>query len=253
MKVNKIIHTSTLLFLLLLVTGACRKNEPEPEPTVIGIIEVDLSADKNLIRKKEALIGNFVTDGLSDILRQKDYEFDFCLINSGAIRYDEQKRPSAIYPAGSITNENILEMFPFGDVPVIVSMSGNQLKEVLERGVAQLPLAKGPFLQLSEEIRITVDTLAAEQQLNTDGTAVISPGARITSIEINGLNYDPTGIYKVLVINFLADGEDGFVTFNSIPAGQKQYFSEYISAFMIEYVILNTPITAILDGRITFD
>src|SRR5688572_27156771 len=141
MKAIKYIQFSMFMLILALNLGGCRKNEPKPEATVIGIVEVDLDANKNLIRKKEALIGNFVTDGLSSIMRQKDYVFDFCLINSGAIRYDEENRPSAIYPAGSITNENILEMFPFGDVPVIVSMTGTQLKEVLERGVAQLPLA----------------------------------------------------------------------------------------------------------------
>lgn len=240
-----------ILFVFLLLT-ACRKNEQEPEPTIIGEITIPLDANVEVVRKKEALIGNFITEALSEIVRSKGNELDFCLINSGSIRYDEQKRPSGIYPAGSITNNDIIEMLPFGDVATIVTVTGSQLKEILERSVAQYPLAKGPFLQLSEEIRIKVDTLAAEQQLNATETAIISPGSRITSILINGNPYEPTANYKVLVINFLANGEDGFVTFNSIPDSQKERFTEYIYSYVNEFVILNTPISVVLDGRIEF-
>lgn len=252
MKKYKVIKIINLVLLAVVVLASCRKNEPEPEPTIIGELTVALDANVDVVRKKEALIGNFITEALSQTVRSKGHELDFCLINSGSIRFDEQKRPNGIYPSGSITNNDIIEMLPFGDVTTIVTLTGNQLKEILERSVAQYPLAKGPFLQLSEEIRITVDTLAAEQQLNATETAIISPGARITSIKINGNPYEPSANYKVLVINFLASGEDGFVTFNSIPDSQKEVFTEYIFGYVNEYVILNSPITTVLDGRIEF-
>lgn len=252
MKLFKHLLVLMVVFTTSIILFSCRKNEEPPAPTVIGELTVAFDANDELIRKKEALIGNFITDGLSETIRLKGHELDFCLINAGAIRFDPQSRPSGIYPAGPITNNDIIEMLPFGDVAVIVTMTGTQLKEVLERSVAQYPLAKGPFLQLSKEIRITIDTLAAEQQLNAEETAIVSPGERITSIQINGSPYVPASIYKVLVISFMSDGNDGFVTFNSIPATQKIVFPDYLYSYITEYVIINTPITSVLDGRIQF-
>lgn len=240
------------IVLITSILNSCRKNEEPPAPVVIGEITVALDANAEIIRKKEALTGNFVTDALSETIRFKGHELEFCLINSGSIRYNTQKRPSGIYPAGSITNNDVIEMLPFGDIAVIVTMTGTQLKEVLERSVAQYPLAKGPFMQLSKEIRISIDTLAAEQQLNAEGTAIISPGARISSIEINGIPYDQSSNYKVLVINFISNGNDGFVTFNSIPTSQKIVLPDNIYSYVTDYVIVNSPITPILDGRIQF-
>lgn len=242
---------SFILALVLIFVG-CRKNEPGQEATVIGSMTMDLDASKNLIRKKEALIGNFVTDAIAETVRTKGHIFDFFVINSGAIRFDQLERPSGIYPAGNITNQDIDEMLPFGDLAVIVTLTGTQIKEILERSVAQLPLAQGPFLQISKELRIEVDTLAAEQQINVEGTAIVSPGERITSIKINDVTYDPEGIYRVLVINFIADGGDGYVTLKNLPSAQKVILTEFLSAYVKEYVIINSPITTVLDGRITY-
>lgn len=243
------------LFAILLVgisISSCRKNEPEPEPVVIGFINVDLDANKNLIRKKEALIGNFVSEGIIEIVRSKGYEIDLCLINSGGIRYSEETRPSAIYPAGNITNGDIDEMLPFGDIAVIVEVTGSQLKEILERSVAQYPEAKGAFAQLSKEIRIVVDSLANEQQIDLSGSTIISPGERITSIKINDIDYDPIGIYHILVTNFMAEGGDGYVTMKNIPSSKKVVLSDFISSYIKEYIIINSPITPVLDGRIEY-
>lgn len=241
-----------LLSLCCFVLTMCRKNEPEPEITVIGVINADLNATENIVRKKEALIGDFVTDGLSNTMKLKGYVFDFCVINSGSIRFNKQDRPSGIYSSGSITSSEINEMLPFGDVPVLVTLTGAELKQFLERSVAQYPLAKGPFLQISKELRILIDTLGSEQQLNTTETSIISSGNRIVSIEINGISYDPITEYKVLTINFLAQGDDGYVTFKNIPASKKEVLIDYISGYIAEYVILNTPINVVLDGRIKF-
>ncbi len=243
-------YSATVLMLLLLL--GCRKNEPKQEAIVIGSINMSMSAEEDLIRTQEALIGNFVADGLAEAVRSKGYEIDFCLVNSGAIRFDQQLRPDGIYPSGDITNSTIEEMLPFGNVPVIVQVTGSQLKKILERSVAKLPLAKGSFLQLSKEIRIKVDPMAAEQQLNPQETAIVSEGSRIVSININGFPYDPEAIYKVLLNEFIAQGGDGFVTLNAVSPNNKVYLPNYISTYLIDYVIINSPITVQLDGRIEF-
>lgn len=241
---------------MIIFTGvllcSCRKNEPESEAVVIGYFSVDLDANKDLIRKQESLIGNFVCDGIIETVRLKGHEIDLCLINSGGIRFDEENRPSGIYPAGNVTNSDIDEMLPFGDIAVLVEVNGSQLKEILERSVAQYPLAKGAFLQLSKEIRIVVDTLAAEQQLDPSEMTIVSPGERIVSIKINGLDYDPTGIYMILVTNFFSEGGDGFVTLRNISSTKKEVLPDYLSSYIKDYVIINSPITPVLDGRIQF-
>jgi 2',3'-cyclic-nucleotide 2'-phosphodiesterase (5'-nucleotidase family) len=174
------------------------------------------------------------------------------VVNAGSIRYSASKRANGIYPAGIITSEMVDEMLPFGDATVLVKLTGKEVKSVFERAAAQYPLAKGPFLQVSKEIQVTIDTNQSPQIINIDGSMIISPGNRISSIKIQEVMIDSSAVYTVAFPDFIAEGNDGYVTLRNIPAVLKDNLFENQSNAIKEYIILNTPVTPVIENRLKF-
>lgn len=242
-----------VLFLgSLFLLGSCQKRDRSPQPKVIGTLLVDLNANKIVVRKKESLIGNMILDALKNDLENKSKPVDFFIANGGGIRFSETKRPNGIYAAGDFTAEMADEMLPFGSTNVIVKMTGRQLKEVFERSLAQYPLPQGPFLQVSKELQIVVDTTRSPQVLDITNSTIVSRGSRIISIKINSVSIDSLKEYRVGTSSYLAEGNDGYVTFKSISNELKEYIGEDQANALKEYVITNTPINPIIEGRIVF-
>lgn len=246
----------TILMIGILIASllaGCRKSNPEPEEIILGELAVDLNANENVVRKREAKYGNFVCDAIDYYINYKGYAFDFVVYNGGGLRFNPESRPDGIYHAGKLSNVDLDEMLPFGNAHVIVTMTGEEIKIMFERGIAQYPLAKGPFLQLSNQVEVTYDTLAQPQLLNIDQTAISTPGARVTGIKIEGIDIDPIAEYRVIVNNFLAEGNDGFVVFNSIPDAKKEYIDGYEVNALKEYVQVYSPVIVDLTNRIIFN
>ncbi len=244
-----------LLMLLFIVSGlifSCRKSDGKPTSTEIGTSSIDLNAKETYIRKSEAEIGNFICDALKIYYENKGEQVDFVLINGGNIRYNSQLRPDGIYPKGMITSEMVDEMLPFENTSYIVQITGQQLKEILERSVAQYPLAKGPFLQCSKEIKYKIDTLQTPQILNIEETVIESPGHRIDSIYVNGTSYVPNKVYYVLFSDYIAEGNDGFVTLKNMAIIYKKKFSDNQTNAVKDYIIINGIIEPKKEGRIFF-
>ncbi|MES2589755.1 MAG: 5'-nucleotidase [Bacteroidota bacterium] len=239
----------SFIFLSIL---SCRKSDGKPSSTEIGSSVVDLDANTNLIRKKEALIGNFVCDALKIYFEEKGEVIDFVLVNGGNIRFNTQERPNGIYPKGILTSEMMDEMLPFENASYLVQVTGNQLKEILERSLAQYPLAKGPFMQCSKELSFKIDTLNAPQILNIDETSIQSHGSRIDSIFVNGISVLPNAVYNVLLPDYIAEGNDGYVTLRNISPSLKKYLSDYQASALKDYVLVNSPIEPKIEGRIVF-
>lgn len=243
-----------LVFVLsfLLSFNSCKKRERVQNSTPLGTLMIDLNANEDVIRKKESLIGNLVADAFKKEYDGKNMPVDFVLVNGGSIRFSLLKRPNGIYPAGVFTSEMADEILPFGNTNVSVKVTGKQLKAILERALAQYPLAKGPFMQVSKEVQILVDTTQAPQVLNIDQTAIVFQGNRIVSIKINSIECDSLTEYKVGVSDFIADGNDGYVTFKNIPSSLKVNLGEDQVNALKEYVIINSPIEPKIEGRILF-
>jgi len=249
----KALRTVSFGFILMTCFSGCCKNDFE-EPVALGQCTVDLNASKSEVRTKETLIGNIIADAMKADALRKGYEVDFAFENGGGIRFNQENRPSGIYNAGLITSEMVDEMLPFGNSNTIVSITGKELKSILERSVAQLPLAQGPFLQLSKEIKIIIDTSKAPQVIDelTEPNAIIYNGNRIQSIKINNSEYDSLKTYRVVTSDFIAAGEDGYVSFKRISSGKKIFLGEDQTGAVKEYIILNTPLSPSLEGRIVF-
>lgn len=113
------------------------------------------------------------------------------LMNPGGIRADLK--------AGQLTFGDLFAVQPFDNGLVKMTLTGAQLKAVLEQ---QFPAAGDKILQVSG-IRETYDKTRAE-------------GDRITSLTLaDGTAIDPAASYAVACNSFLATGGDGFTVFKA--------------------------------------
>ena len=157
--------------------GPVRNSDDEDESPV-----ADLIADAQLFATKAADRG----------------DADLSFINSGGVRSD--LTPEA---DGSITYGQIFALQPFGNNLVVKTLTGAQLKLLLEqqftdengRGV------KRPSILIpSANFRFAYDLSRPA-------------GQRIVRMTLNGKAIRPDGRYRVTVNNFLASGGDGYTEF----------------------------------------
>jgi 5'-nucleotidase len=108
------------------------------------------------------------------------------------------RAPLTPAPDGSVTFGMIHAAQPFGNQLVTMTMTGADLKAVLEQGFAD----SGPeqFLTPSAGFAYRIDRAAA-------------PGARVSGITLDGRPIDMAARYRVTVSDFLAAGGDGFSVF----------------------------------------
>lgn len=113
-------------------------------------------------------------------------------MNPGGIRSNIE----CTAPPCTVTFGQAFTMQPFGNSLVVMTLTGAQLKALLE---SQLKGATGEatFLQPSEGFTYTWQSDAA-------------PGERVRDVSVEGEPLDPAKGYRVTVNSFLAEGGDGF-------------------------------------------
>ncbi|MFJ4173533.1 ExeM/NucH family extracellular endonuclease [Microbacterium sp. NPDC089696] len=176
------------------------------EADVLGAVKVgDITADFNRARQSngsenrggESTIGNFVAD-----VQKWSTGADIAIMNPGGIRANLTYASSnANDPDGNVTYREAATVQPFANTLVTLTLTGAQLKGVLEEQWQPAGAAR-PFLKLglSEGLVYTYDPTAAQ-------------GSRITSITLNGTPIDASASYTVAANSFLAAGGDNFFTF----------------------------------------
>jgi 5'-nucleotidase len=119
------------------------------------------------------------------------------LVNSTGVRVS--------LPAGDIKYEDAFAMMPFGNNLVVMTLTGAQLKAVIEQQYA-LPvrqgLARPAALAPSAGFTYAVDLTRPQ-------------GNRVIEVRLNGKTIDPARPYRVVVNNYLASGGDGLTTFTA--------------------------------------
>ena len=112
-------------------------------------------------------------------------------INSGGVRTDLVPRAD-----GSITYGQIFALEPFGNTLVVRTITGAQLKALLEHQFDAQGL-RPSVLVPSANFHFTYDLSRPE-------------GSRIVAMTLDGKPIDPDGRYRVTINNFLASGGDGY-------------------------------------------
>ncbi|PIP79783.1 MAG: hypothetical protein COW84_08790 [Gammaproteobacteria bacterium CG22_combo_CG10-13_8_21_14_all_40_8] len=247
-------------FLLLALLGCSADNtvpRPEFSSKVIGFTNVPLDARKPIVRGGEAVLGNLVSDAILFDTLNKGELVDGVISNGGNIRFDSNRHPDGIYPAGELTEDDAFEILPFANTGIIVDITGAELKSTFERGVNNVPvigddLGSGAFLQVSKNFVIVVDTSRPAQIVDqlSDTSSIISEGERIQSILIDGIEINPEATYKILFSNFIANGGDSFVALGNIPDPRKKDLGEDLAFALKNYITSLGTVNPQIENRI---
>jgi len=195
----------------------------------VGETRVDLDGDRGRVRTRETNLGNLIADAM--LWRAADAGAQIAIQNGGGIR--------ASIPAGPITLAQAMEVLPFGNYLVVLTLTGEQVIAALENGVSQVERVAGRFPQVAG-LRYTWDPAKPA-------------GQRIVSVEVlTDEGFRPIGAkttYAVVTNNFLAGGGDGYDMFRAaqdaivLGFGDAETFADYLRA--------HSPVLPAVEGRIT--
>ena len=148
---------------------------------------------------------------------KKFFDADFSIQNGGGVRIDLAKGP--------ITVDTIYQVLPFKNILVQMSLTGAEVKAVLEDTMDNIANGGTGGYPYSGGLRWDVDLTQAK-------------GSRLSNLEV--LNddgtyqaLDMTKTYQVATIDFLADGQDGYTTFGTITGDRRvEVGLDYAEAFL---------------------
>ena len=206
---------------------------------LIGHFNGPIDARHKTVRSGEAPIGNFITDSL----RWKAGT-DVAIINSGGIR------GNVIYPAGEFSERSLADLLPFGDRIFALTLTGKELRWVLEVSASALTreegddydpsarLHKGSFLQVSG-LKVVYDLSAPPTLMKDD--RVVTLGSRLKSLSVlkdgRWRDIEDGESYTVATTGWMVNGGDGekYEVLRGAPRVETPYFDtdifiEYLSA-----------------------
>lgn len=152
---------------------------------------------------------------------------DFAFTNLGGVRAEISE--------GEITPRDIFDVLPFGNRVVVINMTGEFLKTVMEWRV------KG--------MRAGVIMSGARIVFNRNRPDF----DRITTFEIGGETLDPNKIYKVATTDYIAEGNIGLEILKTVPQEDIYYTGVMVRSMVTSYVKKNSPLNPRIDGRWTED
>ncbi|WP_135663314.1 bifunctional metallophosphatase/5'-nucleotidase [Halorhabdus rudnickae] len=196
----------------------------------IGRTETTLDAREKVVRREESNLGNYVAEKMRNHL---DADVDVALMNGGGIRTDSQYEP------GTLTQRDIVNIFPFGNRLTVLEVTGETLLATLENGVSEVERLSGRFPQVAG-MEYTYD-------MNNE------VGDRITEVTVNGEAIDPDATYSLATNNFVSGGGDGYEMLADVPRILKPVNGPLLSSLLIRRIEAETPIAPERDGRITIN
>ena len=194
----------------------------------VGRTDVTLDMKSENVRTRETNMGNFIADAFRQATGA-----DVALVNGGSIRAD------ATIKAGALTKRDVLSILPFNNKVVKIQITGAVLRKALEHGVASIGTEAQPgrFPQVSG-IRFEYD-------------ATRKPGARVTSITVNGKPLDDRGTYTLAASNYVVkDGGDGYDMFRDAPLVIRPEEGPSESDILQKAIAAVPSIAPSLDGRV---
>lgn len=175
-------------------------------------------------------LGNLIADAQQAAsLTASNQGSDFTLMNPGGVRADLQTNSN-----NQITFGDVFAVQPFGNSIVTLSLTGQQIRELLEQQWSGANADRPRILQPSKELSYAY---------KKDATAV----PRATQIMISGQALMDSKSYRVTVNSFIADGGDNFTVLtkgtNRVGGGQDVDALE-------KYINQNSPVQAPETNRI---
>ncbi|HRQ56332.1 MAG TPA: 5'-nucleotidase C-terminal domain-containing protein [Azoarcus taiwanensis] len=157
---------------------------------------------------------------------------DLSLQNGGGVRVD--------LAVGNITVGNIYTVLPFRNTLVRLTMTGAEVKSAIEDAMDAVVNGSTGSYPYAGGLRWHVDLGQAR-------------GSRVSNLEIRGLGdiwlpLNPAGTYRVITNDFIADGQDGYLTLGTIDGDRRvDTFLAYADSFLQyarENLVLMRPATS---------
>ena len=136
---------------------------------------------------------------------------------------------------GQVTYAEAFKVQPFSNSLVTLTLTGAQLKAVLEQQAIAGSDYTGRMLQISASLTYT-------------WTKSAPLGSKVSNLMINGVAVDPAASYRVTVNNFLAGGGDGFT---ALLAGTDLLTGMIDLDAFVAYLSDNSPVPPGPKNRIT--
>ena len=209
-----------------LVPESARQLLAQYTPAVDSITKpvVGYSARRMDADRPESALSNLIADILVDAGQDYGEKPDFGICNMGGIR--------ASLPEGEVTFGDVLEVAPFQNKIVFVTLSGadvlalfNQIASVGGEGV-------------SKEVRL-----------------VMTPQRQLLDARISGVNVDPQKDYRIATIDYVAQGNDRMEAFKQkkderCPQGERTDMRFVISDYFTSKMKVGEKVDARIEGRI---
>jgi 5'-nucleotidase len=201
---------------------------------VVGSITADIKRGGNM---DESALGDVIADAqLAATAPTGAGGAVIALTNPGGIRTDLlYAQISGGELPGQVTYAEAFAVQPFSNSLVTMTLTGAQLKAVLEQQATAGSDGSGRMLQIS-------------YSLTYSWSAAAPVGSKVSDIKINGVAIDPAASYRVTVNNFLAGGGDGFT---ALTTGTDLLTGMIDLDAFVAYITANSPIAPGPQNRIT--
>ena len=220
----------------------------------VGFFESPVDAQKRTLRVREMPLGDFMADGL-----RWRFKTDVGLVNGGSLRGDR------IFPAGEVSEKNLTEILPFGNGIEVVTVTGMQLRQIMELSASALivegehfdpafRVPDGGFLQISG-LKVVYDLREKAASFDSGGR-LLSWGNRLKRILVQKdgewREVDDGAKYTVAVNSWIAGGGDRYFVFEgarreSTEVRELDVLVDYLRSFPEGRVDMKT------DGRIVIE
>lgn len=193
---------------------------------VLGATSAEFDTTRATVRGGESAFANMLVDAM-----RKAVDADIAITNGGGIRAGKT------YTEGyEISRRDIIEELPFGNVTVMIKLTGEQIIAALENGVSAVEDGAGRFPHVSN-MTFTADLTKPA-------------GARISEVMIGGAAIDPAATYKVATNDYMGNGGDGYSVMKAGEVLIRPADGQLMANDLMVYIRENAPVAPAVEGRI---
>jgi 5'-nucleotidase / UDP-sugar diphosphatase len=193
----------------------------------LGQSQTALDSQRDAVRTRETTMGNLVADALREAMQA-----EAVLINGGGIRGDRLYEPGT-----PLTRRDIFRELPFGNVGVLLELSGANLFTALEHGVSKVEAKAGQFPHVAG-IRFVYNPRQPA-------------GSRIVQATINGVPIDLTASYRVATNDYMFKGGDGYTSLTTGKPLVDTSGGILMATMVMQYIARHGTVAPQVEGRIT--
>jgi 5'-nucleotidase/UDP-sugar diphosphatase len=193
----------------------------------VGTTTVLLDTRRATVRVAESNFGDLVADAM-----RASVKAEVALTNGGGIRGDRTYEPGSV-----LTRKDMLRELPFGNVVMLIELSGADLLAALENGVSEVEDAAGRFPQISG--------------MSFSYDPAKPAGSRVTDVKIGGAPLEPARIYKVATNEYIFGGGDGYAALGRGKPLIDASAARLLASTVIDAIAAQGKIAPKTDGRIT--